>query len=197
MNEVSLKKDEAPNGFKTCPCCRGMIANDASVCNFCGEEFTVQQPAYPQNIANQNVMQQSVAQQNVMQQNVAQQNVYSQNNTKFCKHCGGKIPHDAVICTLCGRQVEELKQSAAPQPQVIVNNTNTNMNTNINAGGANLKNKWVAFWLCFFFGGLGIHKFYEGKILMGIIYFFTVGFFGIGSLIDLIRILLKPKYYQP
>ncbi|MDE6775483.1 MAG: TM2 domain-containing protein [Ruminococcus sp.] len=132
-----------------------------------------------------------------MQQNVAQQNVYSQNNTKFCKHCGGKIPHDAVICTLCGRQVEELKQSAAPQPQVIVNNTNTNMNTNINAGGANLKNKWVAFWLCFFFGGLGIHKFYEGKILMGIIYFFTVGFFGIGSLIDLIRILLKPKYYQP
>lgn len=31
--------------------------------------------------------------------------------TKFCKHCGGKIPSDAVLCTLCGRQVEELIHS--------------------------------------------------------------------------------------
>ena len=29
---------------------------------------------------------------------------------KFCRHCGGKIPEDAVICTLCGRQVEEINQ---------------------------------------------------------------------------------------
>ena len=26
------------------------------------------------------------------------------------------------------------------------------------------KNKWVSFFLCLFFGYLGIHKFYEGKI---------------------------------
>jgi len=32
--------------------------------------------------------------------------------TKFCKHCGAKIPPDAVICTACGRQVEELKKAA-------------------------------------------------------------------------------------
>ena len=31
--------------------------------------------------------------------------------TKFCKHCGAKIPPDAVICTACGRQVEELKKA--------------------------------------------------------------------------------------
>ena len=30
---------------------------------------------------------------------------------KFCKFCGEKIPIDAVICTHCGRQVEELKSS--------------------------------------------------------------------------------------
>ena len=30
---------------------------------------------------------------------------------KFCKHCGGRIPADAVICTLCGRQVEETAQA--------------------------------------------------------------------------------------
>ena len=33
-----------------------------------------------------------------------------QQGEKFCKHCGGKIPADAVVCTLCGRQVEEMKR---------------------------------------------------------------------------------------
>lgn len=45
---------------------------------------------------------------------------------KFCKYCGGKIPEDAVLCTLCGRQVEELRRDA-PAPQVIINNANTNL----------------------------------------------------------------------
>ena len=54
--------------------------------------------------------------------------------TKFCKHCGQKIPEDAVICTQCGRQVEELRQAAPvqAQPQIIINNDNTNTNTNTN-----------------------------------------------------------------
>ena len=32
----------------------------------------------------------------------------TQAKTKFCKHCGGTIPQDAVMCTHCGRQVEKL-----------------------------------------------------------------------------------------
>lgn len=28
------------------------------------------------------------------------------------------------------------------------------------------KNKWVAFFLCLFLGYLGVHKFYEGRILL-------------------------------
>lgn len=28
--------------------------------------------------------------------------------TKFCKHCGATIADDAVICTSCGRQVEDI-----------------------------------------------------------------------------------------
>ena len=31
----------------------------------------------------------------------------TQIKTKFCKFCGEKIPEDAVMCTHCGRQVEE------------------------------------------------------------------------------------------
>lgn len=116
---------------------------------------------------------------------------------KFCKHCGGRIPADAVLCTLCGRQVEQLN-GAQVQPQVVINNTNENLNanTNINAGGAGrVRNKWVALVLCIFFGFIGGHKFYEGKTGMGILYIFTLGLFGIGVIVDFISILFKPVHY--
>ena len=37
-----------------------------------------------------------------------QGNVSTVNETKFCKYCGGKNHKDAVVCTSCGRQIEEL-----------------------------------------------------------------------------------------
>ncbi len=57
------------------------------------------------------------------------------------------------------------------------------------------KQKWVAFILCLLFGVFGVHKFYEGKTVMGIVYIFTAGLFGIGWIIDLIRILMLPDTY--
>ena len=59
------------------------------------------------------------------------------------------------------------------------------------------KNKWVSFLLCLFLGYLGIHKFYEGRVLMGILYLFTGGLFGIGIIVDLIVLLFKPNPYYP
>jgi restriction system protein len=114
--------------------------------------------------------------------------------TKFCKFCGEKIPEDAVMCTHCGRQVEQLK---GEQPQVVINNTNTNtnMNKNIGAVSGRPKNKWVAIILCAFLGFLGAHKFYEGKTGMGILYLFTCGLFGVGIIIDFIALLFKPNPY--
>ena len=56
-------------------------------------------------------------------------------------------------------------------------------------------NKWIAFLLCFFLGTFGAHKFYEGKIGLGVLYLFTCGLFGIGWLIDWIVILTKPDTY--
>ena len=60
-----------------------------------------------------------------------------------------------------------------------------------------VKSKWVTFFLCLFFGALGIHKFYEGKVIFGIIYLLTAGLCGIGVIVDLIIILLKPNPYYP
>lgn len=59
------------------------------------------------------------------------------------------------------------------------------------------KSKWMAFFLCLFFGVLGIHKFYEGRVLLGIVYLLTLGLCGIGVIIDLIILLFKPNPYYP
>ena len=121
--------------------------------------------------------------------------VQTEEKTKFCKHCGEKIPYDAVICTKCGRQVEHLEGNAA-QPNIVINNSNQNLNQNVNAVHAGRwRNKWVAFFLCLFLGFFGAHKFYEGKIGMGILYLLTAGIFGFGWIIDCIILLLKPNPY--
>lgn len=59
------------------------------------------------------------------------------------------------------------------------------------------KNKWVSFFLCLFFGVFGIHKFYEGRVLLGILYILTGGLFGLGVILDLIQLFFKPNPYYP
>lgn len=96
------------------------------------------------------------------------------------KILSGKVPH---------RPSEAPASSNTP---VVINNTNTNTNINVLANG---KNKWAAFFLCLLFGWLGAHKFYEGKILLGIAYMLTLGVFGVGVLFDLVSLLFKPNPY--
>ena len=107
--------------------------------------------------------------------------------TKFCTQCGSVIAKEAVVCPLCGCQVAAFQQV---QPAVIINN-----NTNGVTKGTTAKDKWLAFFLCFFLGAFGIHRFYEGKFGTGLLYMFTGGLFGIGWLVDIIRILCLPNPY--
>ena len=49
---------------------------------------------------------------------------------------------------------------------------------------------WITtLLLCLFLGGLGVHRFYAGKIGTGILQLITVGGCGIWTLIDLIMII--------
>src|SRR5579859_3832056 len=50
------------------------------------------------------------------------------------------------------------------------------------------KNWTTTAFLCYFLGGLGIHRFYTGRVVSGIFQLLTFGGFGIWTLIDLIMI---------
>jgi TM2 domain-containing membrane protein YozV len=58
------------------------------------------------------------------------------------------------------------------------------------------KSKLIALLLCIFLGTLGIHRFYLGYPIVGVIQLLTGGGFGIWWIIDLVMIILgmlQPK----
>lgn len=115
-------------------------------------------------------------------------------NKKFCIYCGESIDKECIVCPKCGKQVEKLQNNN--EKNIVINNNavaNSAVPAYMIAGKA--KNKWVSFLLCLFLGYFGAHKFYEGKILLGVLYLLTAGLFGIGIIIDLILLLFKPNPY--
>lgn len=77
----------------------------------------------------------------------------------------------------------------------ITNKTINNIKSEapVSSGG---KSQLVAALLCFFVGGIGIHRFYLGYTWQGIVQILTLGGLGIWTLIDFVRILmgtLEPK----
>jgi len=53
-----------------------------------------------------------------------------------------------------------------------------------------MKSKLTAILLCFFLGSLGIHRFYLGYTLIGVIQLLTFGGFLIWVIVDLIRLII-------
>lgn len=73
-------------------------------------------------------------------------------------------------------------QQPYQQPYVVNNYINA-------APPVSQKSRLAATLLCLFLGGIGIHRFYAGKVGTGVLYIFTAGLCGIGALVDLIMIL--------
>jgi len=92
----------------------------------------------------------------------------------FCTNCGKEAAEGAAFCTNCGAPLEvyQAEPTAHSAPEVL-------------SSGCS---RTVALILVLIVGGLGIHRFYVGKIGTGILWLFTAGMFGIGTLVDLIKI---------
>ncbi len=114
-----------------------------------------------------------------------------------CPMCGA--PLENGVCDYCGYREQTTSSSSGAsqtnqptvQPQIIINNQ-TVQNPQIRVSnvvpGISRKSKMVALLLCIFLGGLGIHRFYVGKVGTGILYLLTGGIFGIGWIVDIILI---------
>ena len=70
---------------------------------------------------------------------------------KFCYDCGAIINARAEICPKCG-----VRQSAPP--------------SSLAAVAPNGKSKLAAALFALFLGGIGIHKFYLGRVGWGVVY---------------------------
>lgn len=104
--------------------------------------------------------------------------------TKVCPKCGDRMPEDAFYCLNYGATFSEFTEDF-PHVQ---NRGKYQMGT--------WKNKWVALVLCSFLGWIGVHKYYEGKIGMGILYTLTLGLFFIGWIVDIFILIFKPNPYM-
>ncbi len=97
-----------------------------------------------------------------------------------CPQCGAPIDPGATECKFCGEKlaVQQAAQQVQPQvvyvqqpqPQVVVQQQPQQVYATGIDPSWPVKSKVVAGVLGILLGGLGIHKFYMGKIGMGILY---------------------------
>lgn len=121
-------------------------------------------------------------------------NTYSE-KYKVCKKCGEQMPEDSFYCLSCGAVFDD-DQIDFEDLQKRVNNIGKPPKKAIDTSDGVWRNKWVALVLCIFFGGFGIHRFYEGKKITGFIYLFTFGLLGLGWFFDIILLITKPNPYR-
>lgn len=60
-----------------------------------------------------------------------------------------------------------------------------------------VENPTLELVLCIFLGIFGVHKFYEGKTGLGLVYLFTGGLFGIGWMIDIVILFIAVLNEKP
>ncbi len=118
---------------------------------------------------------------------------------KYCHNCGRESTFESARCGYCGSfLIADTKHSNA---QVFLNkdiNSGSNYTENYNQvpsyapgnSSSQERKSWlITLLLCLFLGGMGIHRFYTGHTVIGLIQLITGGGCGIWTIIDLIFII--------
>ena len=85
----------------------------------------------------------------------------------------------AYECDKCGKSFDSEKKAEIHEKKCNV----------VRIKSYHEKEWFTTLLLCLFLGWLGIHRFYVGKTGTGLLYMFTLGFFFMGVIIDIIMIL--------
>ena len=97
---------------------------------------------------------------------------------KICPICGAKIPLEATKCFSCKSNVEEIDTQDYLEEEYVEEDCEYE----------NTENQPVEFLptllFAYFLGGFGIHRFYTGHTLLGVLQLLTVGGCGIWALVD-------------
>lgn len=102
----------------------------------------------------------------------------------YCFNCGAQLPDHAAFCTACGAKTSGNDQHNMDNP------AGERGSPDDIPVGISPKSRGKAIVLCVlcFFGFGGIHRFYTGKIVTGIIHFFTFGLCFVGCIVDLVAL---------
>ena len=88
--------------------------------------------------------------------------------SNLCPQCGAPVDAGVTKCQYCGAAIPQAAPQQQPQQQYTDPQFVANTNPAINQAWP-VKNKIVAAVLAILLGGLGIHKFYLGKIGEGVL----------------------------
>jgi hypothetical protein len=120
-----------------------------------------------------------------------------------CPNCGAELNN--YHCEYCDSDFAEFKHTSEHAPHVVINNyfdsdaadnakerASENVYEHtvyVNYEYVSSKSRTLTLLLAFFLGCLGVHRFYTGRIGLGIAELFTCGLFGIGWIVDIILAL--------
>lgn len=114
-----------------------------------------------------------------------------------CKSCGAqrfkKVGISIYECEYCGLKVKRKDVDDMNADKDISQKSETTTTEKVKGKSHKKSFVLIKLLLCVFAGYTGIHRFLEGKIITGILYFLTSGLFGIGILVDLVRIVKELK----
>lgn len=109
----------------------------------------------------------------------------------YCRNCGKEVAEQAVMCVSCGvppkngaNFCQNCGEASDPGAEICAK-----CGVRLFKGGGDGRDWLTTLLLCLFLGGLGIHRFYTGHTVIGIIQLLTLGGCGIWTIIDLIFII--------